>query len=69
MRDMNIRVKPFELLDVLTFEGLKQENEHAVVRFSGHIPPELEDSYVEMALNELWAQAVPSTTAGKEKSC
>ncbi len=52
MRDMNIRVKPFELLDVLTFEGLKQENEHAVVRFSGHIPPELEDSYVEMALNE-----------------
>ena len=67
MRDMNIRVKPFELLDVLTFEGLKQENEHAVVRFSGHIPPELEDSYVEMALNELWAQAVAIDDSGEEK--
>lgn len=67
MRDTNIKISPFEFLEVVRYEGVKKENEHSYAKFSGYIRAELEDSYVEMALNEVWAKVTAVDSAGGEK--
>lgn len=67
MRDTNIKISPFELLDLIEYESFKKENEHGYVKFSGHISADLEDSYVEMALNDVWAKVTAVDSFGTEK--
>lgn len=56
MKDDQIRIKPFELLEVNHFSMLKKENEHAVVSFSGRILAANEEPYMEMALDDIEAE-------------
>lgn len=67
MRDTTIKIFPFDLLDVIAYEGIKMENKHAYAKFSGHISANLENTYVEMALNEVWAEATAIDESGEEK--
>lgn len=68
MRDTNIRITPFELLDVIEYRGVKKENEHGYVVFSGHIDESLEDTYVEMSLEDLWAEATAVDDQGATRT-
>lgn len=54
MKDWQIEVSPFELLDTLNVEIHQRINEHATVTVKGRIAPEKEDEYVEMAQAEQW---------------
>lgn len=67
MRDTNIKIEPFELLDLISYVGLKKENIHGYVCFSGHISADLEDTYAEMALQETWAVATAVEDSGETK--
>ena len=58
MRDYQIRILPFDLLDITEYEGLKAVNDHGYVRFSGTIPNERENDYIELALGEVWPEVV-----------
>lgn len=66
MRD-NIKVKPFVLLDLIEYIGFKKENEHGYVRFRAHIAEEYSSSYVEMALQECWAEVSAEDSSGSER--
>lgn len=67
MRDRTVVVEPFELLDLLECTVHKKVNEHATVSFSGHIPENKEDEYVEMNLLETWGRVVVYDEDGVEK--
>lgn len=68
MRENNIIIGPFDLLDILECTVHKRVNEHATVKFSGHITPEHEDEYVEMNLKELWAGVTVLEESGERKT-
>lgn len=68
MKDCNIKILPFELLNLIEYEGIKEENEHAFARFSGHIEENMEDTYVEMALNDLWVEVTAIDDTGETKT-
>lgn len=50
MRDYNIILEPFQTLDVLSCDVHKTVNDHASLRFSGHIRPEDEERYLRAGL-------------------
>lgn len=58
MRDDQIRVKPFELLEMNRFSMIKKENEHSVAAFAGRILDALEEKYMKMALEDIDAEVV-----------
>ena len=58
MRAQNIKIKQFELLDLLEYRGIQEINEHGTVSISGHIREEKEQEYLKMFFNDLWVDIV-----------
>lgn len=54
MREYQIIVKPYELLDLLELEINKEVNEHATAKVVGHISEKLHNKYTKMADNNEW---------------
>ena len=57
---MYIKVKPFEMISVLTYEGLQQINEHGYVKISGRIQRSQREANIHKAETETWVQVVVS---------
>lgn len=56
MRDDQIKIKPFEFMEVRHFSMLKKESEHTVVSFAAQIAADKEDEYMQLALGEVKAE-------------
>lgn len=56
MRDDQIKITPFEFLEVRHFSMIKKENEHAVVSFAAQIAEDKEEEYMQLALGEVKAE-------------
>ena len=53
MRDYRIVLDPFRTLDVLSCQVHKKLNDHATLRFIGHIRAEDEEKYVQTGQNDI----------------
>lgn len=58
MRAQKIKIKQFELLDILEYKGIQEINEHGTVYIAGHIREEDEQDYLKMFINDLWVDIV-----------
>ena len=63
----HIKISPFELVSIQELSLTKKMNEHAMLRFTGIVPEEARDTYVEMTeaqsaieVNQLNHLGVPS---------
>ena len=54
MRDNNIKIEPFDIIKLLSFNGEQEINEHGVITFTGIIPNEKETEYLSMAFGLTW---------------
>lgn len=66
MKACQIRVNPFEFIEIIEYRAFKKENEHGLVTVTGFIQNDLENTYVEMALQEVWAQVVAFDETGED---
>jgi hypothetical protein len=67
MKHFYVVVEPFEILNLLTLNGVQEVNEHGTVTFSGIIEPELEEEYIKMSLSSTWAKVLEVDAQGDEK--
>lgn len=58
MREDKIAVYPMEYLELLSFEGVKQVNDHAWVKFSGQVPFENRQECMELGRKQTWVHIV-----------
>jgi len=56
MREEKIVIHPMEYLKILSYEGVKQVNEHAWVKFRGQIPFEKRQEYMALGKRKTWVQ-------------
>lgn len=54
MRENRIRVEPFEFLNLLSYHGVKRENEHGSVELSGIIDSANTEKYLELLRQDTW---------------
>jgi len=56
MREERIVIHPMEYLEILSYEGEKQVNDHAWVRFSGQISFEKKQECMALGRKQTWVQ-------------
>lgn len=61
-----IKVRPFDFLDILTYEGFQKVNEHGTVRIAGHIRSQSEEEYVQMLAQDVWTDIIAVEETGDE---
>jgi len=66
MREERIVIHPMEYLEILSYEGEKQVNDHAWVRFSGQIPFEKKQECMALGRKQTWVQI--AAISGNEES-
>lgn len=54
MRENRIRIEPFLVLNLLSYHGVKRENEHGCVELSGIISREKAEEYLELLHGDTW---------------
>ncbi|GLC81714.1 phage baseplate assembly protein V [Lacrimispora brassicae] len=67
MREERIVIHPMEYLEILSYEGVKQVNDHAWVRFSGQIPFEKKQECMALGRKQTWMQ-IAAISGDKEYS-
>lgn len=66
MRETFIKVRPFEFIDILSYEGFQGINEHGTVKISGHIHAGDEEAYIQMLKQDVWADVFMTDESGNE---
>lgn len=56
MRDHNIKIEPFEILNLLSLSGEQEVNTHGTVTFSGIIPNDKTFEYLSMGFGSTWVE-------------
>lgn len=66
MRETMIKIRPFDFLDILSYEGIQKVNEHGTVKIAGHIRSQSEDEYVQMLAQDVWVDVIAVEDSGNE---
>ena len=67
MREEKIVIHPMEYLEILSYEGVKQVNDHAWVKFRGQIPFEKKQECMALGRRQTWVQ-VAAVSGAEEYS-
>lgn len=67
MKSVNVKVDPFELIDLLECTIHKKTNEHATARIKGRISWDKEEEYLEDVLSEIYATITVIDDSGEDK--
>ncbi len=66
MRENIIRIEPFEIVTLLSFNAKQETNQHGEVKFSAIIDESYEEQYLMYAANATWAKVIINDFEGKE---
>ena len=65
MRITNIKILPFDFIDLLDFQMQVGENNHGAVQFRGTIPADNQQQYMELISSETWVQCIGENEEGE----
>ena len=68
MRDHNIKIAPFEIINLISLNGEQQVNEHGTVQFSGIIASDKVFEYLSMGFGSTWVE-ISILTADEDEHC
>ena len=67
MIQYNVKIEPFDMISLTYLKGYRKENEHGEVAFSGIIPEDLVESYINMSMGQTWVKIFATDISGDKQ--